>query len=278
MASSLDQIGPFAQDVESMALAMRVIEGPDVKDATSAELSDTSIPELGGVSLQGVRVGVPKEFFVEGMDGEVKAAVEAAIEKLKEAGAEIKEISLPHTEYALATYYIIMPCEVSSNLGRYDGVRYGLSEKGESLFDSYDQTREAGFGAEVKRRIMLGSYALSAGYYDQYYRKALKVRTLIKKDFDEAFKEVDLIVGPTSPTTAWKLGEKSADPLTMYLSDIYTISANLAGIPGLSVPCGFAEGLPVGLQLLARPFEEKMLYHAGMAYQALTDWHTQKPE
>jgi len=276
MASSFDQIGPFARNVEDLAIVMRAVEGRDPKDATSANLPDISIPELGG-DIKGLKIGVPKEFFVDGMDDEVRKLVRASIDQLKEAGAEIKEISLPHTQYALATYYIIMPSEASSNLGRYDGVRYGLSETGESLFGSYEKTRADGFGAEVKRRIILGSYVLSAGYYDQYYRQALKVRTLIRQDFEKAFKEVDIIAGPTSPSVAWKLGEKYADPLTMYLSDIYTISANLAGLPGLSVPCGFTNGLPVGLQLMARPFEEELLYHTGITYQSMTDWHTKQP-
>lgn len=277
MASSLDQIGPVARTVEDAALIMEEIEGRDDNDATSVDLPDTAIPELIDPSVDGMTVGVPEEYFVEGMDDDVKASVEKAIDVLKDGGAEIREISLPHTEYALATYYIIMPAEVSSNLGRYDGMRYGYNSDGETLERSYKRTRGEGFGDEVKRRIMLGTYTLSAGYYDAYYRKALKVRTLIKNDFDEAFKDVDLIVGPTSPSVAWPIGEKFNDPLTMYLSDIYTISANLATVPALSVPCGFANDLPVGLQMMAKPFDEPTLYRAGAYYQSMTDWHSQTP-
>jgi aspartyl-tRNA(Asn)/glutamyl-tRNA(Gln) amidotransferase subunit A len=277
MASSLDQIGPVTRTVEDAALIMEEIEGRDDNDATSVDLPDTAIPELINPSIDGLTVGVPKEYFVEGMDDGVKASVKEAIDVLKEGGAEIREISLPHTEYALATYYIIMPAEVSSNLGRYDGMRYGYNSDGETLERSYTRTRGEAFGDEVKRRIMLGTYTLSAGYYDAYYRKALKVRTLIKNDFDEAFKDVDVIVGPTSPSVAWPIGEKFNDPLTMYLSDIYTISANLATVPAMSVPCGFVNDLPVGLQMMAKPFDEPTLYRAGAYYQSMTDWHTKTP-
>ncbi len=277
MASSLDQIGPITRTVEDAAIVLEVIEGKDPQDGTSVELSNTTIPALIDKDLTGMKLGLPKEYFVEGMDEGVKAAVMEAVEELKRAGAEIVDISLPHAQYALAAYYIIMPAEASSNLGRFDGLRYGYHSNGENLQDSYARTRGEGFGPEVKRRIMLGSYTLSAGYYDAYYRKALKVRSLIKKDFDEALKEVDAIVTPTSPSVAWGIGEKFNDPLTMYLSDIYTISANLATIPALSVPCGFVKDLPVGLQFMGRPFDEYTLFKLGAAYQDRTDWHTKTP-
>ncbi|MFC1788169.1 Asp-tRNA(Asn)/Glu-tRNA(Gln) amidotransferase subunit GatA [Patescibacteria group bacterium] len=277
MASSLDQIGPLTHTVEDAAMIMQVIEGRDQNDATSIELSQTSIPELIKTDVKGLKIGIPKEYFVDGMNQEVEEIVMRAIKEFEAAGAELVEVSLPHTKYALATYYIIMPCEVSSNLGRFDGIRYGYSSSAEDLISTYERTRGEGFGPEAKRRIMLGAYSLSAGYYDQYYRKALKVRQLIKNDFDQVFKDVDLIIGPTTPTTAWKIGEKFNDPLTMYLSDIYTIAANLAAIPALSVPCGLSNGLPIGLQLMAKPFNEDTLYQAGMFYQSITDWHQQSP-
>ncbi|NQV89403.1 MAG: Asp-tRNA(Asn)/Glu-tRNA(Gln) amidotransferase subunit GatA [Parcubacteria group bacterium] len=277
MASSLDQIGPITRSVEDAAIVLEVIEGKDPHDGTSVELSNTTVPALIDKDLTGMKLGLPKEYFVDGMDEGVKAAVMEAVEELKRAGAEIIDISLPHAQYALAAYYIIMPAEASSNLGRFDGLRYGYHSNGENLQESYARTRGEGFGPEVKRRIMLGSYTLSAGYYDAYYRKALKVRSLIKKDFDEALKEVDAIVTPTSPSVAWGIGEKFNDPLTMYLSDIYTISANLATIPALSVPCGFVKNLPVGLQFMGRPFDEYTLFKLGAAYQERTDWHTKTP-
>lgn len=277
MASSLDQIGPLTHTVEDAALIMEAIEGADEKDATTVSTESLFVPELETRGVEGMRVGIPKEFFVEGMDGRVKDAVMTAVEELKAGGAIIKEISLPHAQYALAAYYVNMPAEVSSNLGRLDGIRYGHSVPEESLKQTYERSRGEGFGAEAKRRIILGAFVLSAGYYDAYYRKAMKVRTLIKRDFDQAFKDVDVIVGPTSPSVAWKLGEKFDDPLTMYLSDIYTISANLASVPALSLPCGFADGLPIGLQLHARAFDEASLYRAGMYYQSKTDWHEKHP-
>lgn len=277
MASSLDQIGPLARTVEDVMRVMQVIEGKDPKDATSVELSETSVPELMNPSLEGLTLGIPKEYFLEGMDEEIRRLVIDAIAELERAGAKTKEVSMPHAKYALATYYVLMPCEASSNLGRFDGLRYGYHSSGASLWETYERSRGEGFGPEVKRRIMLGSYALSAGYYDAYYRKALKMRTLIKKDFDEALKEVDAIVTPTSPFVAWKLGEKFGDPLTMYLSDIYTVTANLATVPAMSLPCGFSHDLPVGLQLMGRPFDEETLYRIGMAYQKRTDWHTRIP-
>lgn len=277
MASSLDQIGPFTKTVEDTAIIMRAIEGKDPKDATSVELSETNIAELIEPSVDGLTFGIPKEYFLEGMDVEVRQFVMGAVSELEKGGAKVEEISLPHTEYALATYYILMPCEVSSNLGRFDGLRYGYHSTGANLMETYSCSRGEGFGPEVKRRIMLGSYALSAGYYDAYYRKALKVRSLIKQDFDEALKHVDAIITPTSPSIAWKLGEKFNDPLTMYLSDIYTITANLATVPAMSLPCGFSHDLPVGLQFMGRPFDENMLYKIGMYYQSVTKWHTKTP-
>ncbi|KKW32724.1 MAG: Glutamyl-tRNA(Gln) amidotransferase subunit A [Candidatus Uhrbacteria bacterium GW2011_GWA2_53_10] len=278
MASSLDQIGPITRTVEDAALVMQAIEGVDPRDATTVPFEKTVVPKEAEKSMKGLRLGIPKEYFLEGMDKKIRASVMEAIEVLKQTGASIKEISLPHTEYALAAYYINMPAEASSNLGRFDGMRYGLSATGSSLTDTYERTRGEGFGKEVQRRIMLGSYVLSAGYYDAYYRQALKVRTLISRDFEEAFKDVDAIVTPTSPSVAWKLGEKFNDPLTMYLSDIYTISMNLAGVPALSLPCGFVQNLPVGLQLIGRSFDEATLYRIGMYYQSVTDWHTKTPE
>lgn len=277
MASSLDQIGPFAKTVEDVALLMRTIEGKDPKDATSVDLQDASVPELIEPSVDGLKLGIPKEYFLEGMDEDVRRLVMDAISELEKGGAKVEEISMPHAEYALATYYVLMPCEASSNLGRFDGLRYGYHSTGKDLLETYMRSRGEGFGAEVKRRIMLGSYALSAGYYDAYYRKALKVRSLIKKDFDDALKKVDAIVTPTSPSVAWKLGEKFNDPLTMYLSDIYTITANLATVPAMSLLCGFSQNLPVGLQFMGRPFDENMLYKIGMYYQSVTQWHEKTP-
>ncbi|MCR4313894.1 MAG: Asp-tRNA(Asn)/Glu-tRNA(Gln) amidotransferase subunit GatA [Candidatus Uhrbacteria bacterium] len=277
LASSLDQIGPLTRTVEDAALILEAIEGRDPKDGTSTELSNTTIPSLIEKSVEGMTLGVPKEYFTSGMDSRVAVVVQEAIAELERAGAKIQEISLPHSEYALAAYYIIQPAEASSNLGRYDGLRYGYHSGGENLQETYERTRGEGFGKEVKRRIMLGSYTLSAGYYDAYYRKALKVRTLIMRDFDEAFKNVDAIVCPTSPSVAWNIGEKFDDPLAMYLADIYTVTANLATIPGMSVPCGFVDGLPVGLQILGKAFDEYTLFRVGATYQDRTDWHKQTP-
>jgi aspartyl-tRNA(Asn)/glutamyl-tRNA(Gln) amidotransferase subunit A len=228
--------------------------------------------------LQGVRLGVPREYFIEGMQPEVEAAVRQAIAVMVGLGASIAEVSLPHTDYALPVYYLIAPAEASANLARYDGVRYGLRVQGEDMWDNYRATRGAGFGAEVKRRIMLGTYALSAGYYDAYYLKAQKVRTLIRADFDAAFQRVDVIVCPTSPTTAFRIGEKTDDPLQMYLSDVFTLSCNLAGLPGISLPCGFdSNGLPIGLQLLGPAFKEEAILRVAYAYEQATEWHKAKP-
>jgi aspartyl-tRNA(Asn)/glutamyl-tRNA(Gln) amidotransferase subunit A len=277
MASSLDQIGPFGRTVDDVAEIFSTIAGPDDFDATTIHGADYIVPELIPSDIKGLRVGVPKEYFVDGMDEEVKKTIVDAIEIFKTNGAEIVEISLPHTEYALAVYYIIMDSEVSSNLARFDGLRYGHAADGKNLFETYLKARGEGFGPEAKRRIILGSFALSKGYSDAFYKKASRVRALIRRDFDEAFKRVDVIVGPTSPTIAWDIGAKFSDPLTMYLSDIYTVSANLAGIPAMSLPCGFSQGLPVGLQLMAKPFDETCLFRAGKFYQNMTEWHIRQP-
>lgn len=274
-ASSLDQIGPFTKTVADAATILQVIAGPDERDSTSVPQPVPAYRLDGGV--KGLRMGLPKEYFIAGMDREVEAAVRAAIRTLESLGAEPVEISLPHTEYAVAVYYIIATAEASANLARFDGVRYGTRVRGEDVIDMYGKTRGAGFGAEVKRRIILGTYALSAGYYDAYYLRAQKVRTLIRQDFEKAFQRCDVIVTPTAPEVAFKIGEKSDDPLKMYLSDIFTISANLAGICGISVPCGFARGLPVGLQMLGKPFDEETILRAAHTYEQATEWHTRKP-
>ncbi len=268
-ASSLDHIGPFANTVKDCATVMRTIAGRDPLDSTSAAMPVPDYPALMETSLNGVRIGVPREYFAEGLDAEVGGRVHRGIERLQKLGAEIRNIHLAHTKYAIAAYYLIATAEASSNLARYDGVRYtARAASAATLAEMYRGTRGAGFGQEVKRRIMLGTYALSAGYYDAYYLKAQKVRTLIARDFEEAFCDVDLIVTPTSPFPAFKIGEKAADPLEMYLSDIYTITASLAGIPGLSVPCGVTSaGLPVGMQMLAKHFDEARLLSAAHAFE-----------
>ncbi len=263
-ASSLDQVGPITKDVRDSALMMNVISGYDGRDSTSIKRDVPDYKTALSDGLQGVRVGIPREYFGEGLDKEVEKAVRGGIDMLREAGAEIVDVSLPHTEYCVAVYYLIAPAEASSNLARYDGVRFAKRDmSAESLIDMYRQTRSRGFGDEVKRRILIGTYALSAGYYDAYYKKASQVRTLIKDDFAAAFKQCDLVVSPVTPTPAWKIGEKADDPLALYLSDILTISANLAGIPGLSVPCGFSsQGLPIGMQMQATHFNEEVLIKA----------------
>jgi aspartyl-tRNA(Asn)/glutamyl-tRNA(Gln) amidotransferase subunit A len=283
-ASSLDQIGPITKDVQDCALLMNVISGYDPRDCTSVNIKVPDYTKSLVNDVKGIKIGIPKEYFIAGMDPEVKDILEEAINQLKGLGATYKEISLPHTEYAVAVYYIIATAEASSNLARFDGVQYGFrSQKSEvrsqNLIDMYKKTRGNGFGQEAKRRIILGTFVLSHGYYDAYYLRALKVRTLIKQDFDQTFKEFDCIITPTSPTPAFKIGEKIEDPLKMYLSDIYTISANLAGIPAISVPCGFTKkGLPVGLQILAKPFNEEMLFRLAYAYEQNTSWHKMKPK
>ena len=275
-ASSLDQIGPFATDVASAALLLEVISGHDGRDSTSV---DRPVPEYSQTVEQpmiGLRVGIAREHFVEGLDPEVEAAIKQSLDVYRSLGAEIVELSLPHSKYAIATYYLIAASEASSNLARFDGVHYGhRAAEFDNLIDMYSASRGEGFGAEVKRRIMLGTYALSAGYYDAYYLKALKVRRLIRQDFDAAFERCDVLASPIASTPAFRLGELVNDPLAMYLSDIYTISANLAGIPGLSLPCGFSSiGLPIGLQLLAAPFEEEQLLRAARMFERATQWHT----
>jgi aspartyl-tRNA(Asn)/glutamyl-tRNA(Gln) amidotransferase subunit A len=261
-ASSLDQVGPMTKDVRDCAIMMNVICGHDPKDSTSIkrDVPDYAAPLTDG--LKSVRVGIPREYFGEGIDPEVEKAVRGGIDMLKEAGAELVEVSLPHTEYCVAVYYLIAPAEASSNLARFDGVRFGYRDMdADSLVDMYRKTRSQGFGDEVKRRILIGTYALSAGYYDAYYKKASQVRTLIKDDFTNAFKGCDVIVSPVTPTPAWRIGFNNDDPLALYLSDILTISANLAGIPGVSVPCGFSsDGLPIGMQIQASHFNEEIIF------------------
>jgi aspartyl-tRNA(Asn)/glutamyl-tRNA(Gln) amidotransferase subunit A len=268
-ASSLDHIGPFATTVKDAALVLRTIAGRDPMDSTSAPVPVPNYVAELETPVEGLRVGVAKEYFGDGLDPEVRTAVEAAIQKLAELGCEIVPVSLPHTEYAIPTYYIVATAEASSNLARYDGVRYGFrARNARTLSDMYRLTRDGGFGMEVKRRIMLGTYVLSAGYYDAYYLKAQRVRTLLTRDFDEAFKKVDVIAAPTCPTPAFRLGEKVNDPLAMYLADIYTVTANLAGIPGISVPCGENhEKLPIGLQLFGRHFDEATILRVAHAYE-----------
>lgn len=279
-ASSLDQIGPFGRTVEDVALVLQAIVGHDERDSTSFQ---AAIPDyraaLSAPRARPLRIGIPKEYFGEGLDPEVAAAVQSAIEFYKARGAEVREVSLPHTEYALAAYYIIATAEASSNLARYDGVRYGhRSAEAESLLDLYFKSRAEGFGSEVKRRIILGTYVLSSGYYDAYYGRAQKVRTLIRQDFIDAYREVDVILTPTSPTPAWKRGEKTENPLSMYLADIYTIGVNLAGLPAISVPCGFtAGGLPIGLQLIGQPFAEADLLSAAHVYDRAHTWSRRVP-
>ncbi len=272
--SSLDQIGPFANDVNGAALLAQVIAGHDCRDSTSVNAPVPAYSQTVNQPLAGLRVGIAKEHFVEGLNPEVEQALRAALQVYKSLGAEIKEVSLPHTSYGVAVYYLIAPSEASSNLARYDGVHYGhRAAQFSNMIDMYATSRGEGFGSEVKRRIMLGTYALSAGYYDAYYLKALKVRRLIRQDYDKAFEQIDVLASPASPNPPSKIGEYSANPLAMYLEDIYTIGANLAGLPGISVPAGFTEaGLPVGLQLLAAPFEEEKLLRAARMYEQATQW------
>jgi aspartyl-tRNA(Asn)/glutamyl-tRNA(Gln) amidotransferase subunit A len=277
-ASSLDQIGPITKDVTDAAILLNVISGHDPRDSTSANIAVPDFTSALKKSVKGMKIGIPREYFIEGMDPDVDNAVRDAVKTLEGLGAAVREVTLPHTAYAIAAYYILATSEASSNLARYDGVKYGVRAEGaKDLLDMYMKSRSQGFGPEVKRRIMLGTYALSAGYYDAYYKKSQQVRTLIKRDFDEAFKSVDIIATPTAPTAAFKIGEKSADPLQMYLSDIFTISVNLAGIPGISIPCGFTKNnLPIGLQLLGRHFDEESVLHASFAYEQATDWHKRR--
>jgi len=265
-ASSLDQIGPMTKTVKDAKIVFEAISGQDEMDATS--MNPDSEIQNSKFKIQNLRIGIPKEYFIKGIDPEVEKIVKGAISKYEEMGAKIVEISLPHTEYALSCYYIIQPAEASSNLARYDGIKYGLSERASGLLEEYLKTRERGFGNEVKRRIMLGTYTLSAGYYDAYYLKAQKVRTLIKEDFDKTFEKVDVLMGPVTPTPAFKLGEKIDDPISMYLSDIYTVSINLAGLPAISIPCGKINNLPIGLQIIGRHFEEEKLFQTAQIYES----------
>jgi aspartyl-tRNA(Asn)/glutamyl-tRNA(Gln) amidotransferase subunit A len=280
-ASSLDQIGPFTVDAYDAALVMEAIAGLDACDSTSLPVAVPNYAEIldrTGKSLEGIRVGLPVEFWGEGLSAEMRGVVRDAVERLRLMGAEIVEINLPYSDYALAAYYIIAPAEASSNLARFDGMKYGYRAPGAgTATEAMLATRDHGFGAEVKRRIMLGTYVLSAGYYDAYYKKAQQVRTLIARDFEEAFAKVEVLAGPTSPTVAFPIGDKVADPLAMYLNDIYTVPANLAGIPGISVPCGYIDGLPAGLQLLGRRFDEPTLLRVAHAYQQATSFHLAVP-
>ncbi len=279
-ASSLDQIGPFSKDVRDTALLLTAISGHEPRDSTSVDLPVPDYTRAFVDDLRGMVLGIPQETFGKGIDPEVAGSVREAIEVLRKLGARTVDVSLPHSDFALAVYYIIAPCEASSNLARYDGVKYGFRARGtEDLLDMYQETRWQGFGAEVKRRVMLGTYALSAGYYDAYYLKASQVRTLIRKDFEKAFEECDAIVLPTTPTPAFKMGEKVDDPLQMYLSDIFTIPCNLAGLPGLSLPCGFSrEGLPIGLQILGNLFQEEKILRVAYAFEKNKEHHLRKPE
>jgi len=304
-ASSLDQIGPLARSAADAALLLQVLAGYDPLDSTSANIPVPDYAQTIGQPLEGLTVGVAREHFGEGLDAEIEVAVRDAVRVYQSLGAKIRDISLPHSKYAIATYYIIAPCEASGNLARYDGVHYGyrtdepamlaewnaqrrqleaagdpraLDKLDSTLVRMYRRSRAEGFGAEVKRRVMLGTYALSAGYYDAYYLKALRVRRLIRRDFDEAFREVDVIAGPVAPTAAYRLGEKLDDPLAMYLGDLYTVSTNLAGLPGISIPCGFTrDSLPIGLQLQGPPMQEERLLRAAHLFQQATDWHTRRP-
>jgi|YelNatPaOPRAMG01_1025707.scaffolds.fasta_scaffold00484_29 aspartyl-tRNA(Asn)/glutamyl-tRNA(Gln) amidotransferase subunit A len=276
-ASSLDQIGPLTKDVRDCAMLLNVLAGHDALDSTSVPRPVPDYTAALGQDVKGLRIGLPKEYFIPGLDQEVEATVRAAVRQLESLGAEVVEISLPHSEYAVAVYYLIATAEASANLARFDGVRYGLRVAGDDVNDLYGNTRGAGFGPEVKRRIILGTYALSAGYYDAYYLRAQKVRTLIRQDFATAFQKCDVIVTPTTPEVAFKAGEKSADPLKMYLSDIFTISVNLAGICGISVPCGFVRKLPVGLQIIGPAFGEESVLRVAHAYEQATAWHKERP-
>ncbi len=280
--SSLDQIGPFAKDVRDAAILLNIISGFDQRDSTSVNVPVPDYTKALGRDVKGLRIGIPREYFIEGIQPDVLSAVKQAIEVFRKQGAVIQEISLPHTQYAVATYYIVATAEASSNLARFDGVEYGFRAAVNKplkspLVDMYELTRVQGFGDEAKRRIMLGTYVLSSGYYDAYYLRAQKVRTLIKQDFDKAFSACDLVLSPTSPTTAFRIGEKMNDPIAMYLSDIFTIPANMAGIPAISLPCGFDKArLPVGLQLMAAPFAEEMIFRAAHAYEQATPWHLER--
>ncbi|WJQ14347.1 Asp-tRNA(Asn)/Glu-tRNA(Gln) amidotransferase subunit GatA [Geobacillus stearothermophilus] len=277
-ASSLDQIGPITRTVEDNAYVLQAIAGVDPMDSTSANIPVPNYVEALTGDIKGLKIAVPKEYLGEGVDEGVRQSVLAALAVLEKLGAAWEEVSLPHSKYALATYYLLASSEASANLARFDGVRYGYrTDNAKNLIDMYKLTRSEGFGAEVKRRIMLGTFALSSGYYDAYYKKAQKVRTLIKRDFENVFERYDVIIGPTTPTPAFKIGEKTSDPLTMYMNDILTIPVNLAGVPAISVPCGFVDGLPVGLQIIGKHFDESTVYRVAHAFEQATDYHKQKP-
>lgn len=278
-ASSLDQIGPMSKTVEDSALLLNVIAGYDTKDSTSINLEVPNYLSNIKDGVKGLKIGLPKEYFIDGLDSDVKSSLDKAIQTYKDLGAEFIEISLPHTDYAIAVYYIVSCSEASANLARFDGVNYGFRADCNNLLDEYQKSRGQGFGMEVKRRIMLGTYALSAGYYDALYGKAQKVRTLIKQDFEKAFETVDIILTPSAPAPAFKIGEKSSDPLQMYLTDIFTISCNLAAGPGMSLPCGFSQkGIPIGMQLLGKYFDEQTIFKTAFAYQQVTNWHKEFPK
>jgi aspartyl-tRNA(Asn)/glutamyl-tRNA(Gln) amidotransferase subunit A len=278
-ASSLDQVGPLARDVADAALVLQAIAGHDPLDSTASRRPLPSFAEALDGGVRGLRLGLPREYFVEGMQPDVEAAVRSAVKTLEAQGATVEPVSLPHTEYAIATYYLVTSAEASSNLARYDGVRYGLrTAGGGGLREMYERSRAAGFGREVKRRIMLGTYALSAGYYDAYYLKAQQVRTLIRRDFEQAFQHVDALISPVAPSTAFRVGERTDDPLRMYLSDVLTIAVPLAGIPAISVPCGLdGAGLPIGLQVIGKAFDEATVLRIAAGYEAASDWTTRSP-
>ena len=278
-ASSLDQIGPITKDVTDAAMLLNAISGHDPMDSTSVPIDVPDYTKALVADVKGLKIGVPKEYFAQGVEGAISNAVRAAIDKFVELGAIAEEISMPHSEYALPAYYIIAPAEASSNLARYDGVRFGhRTARATNYVDLFEKTRDEGFGPEVKQRIMIGTYALSAGYYDAFYLKAQQVRTLIKRDFDRAFEKYDVIISPTAPTVAFKIGDKSGDPLAMKLSDVLTIPANMAGVPALSMPCGFSDGLPIGLQIMSPAFQEEKMLQAAFAYEQATEWHKEKPK
>ena len=282
-ASSLDQIGPITKDVRDCAIVLNAIAGNDPRDSTSLKVGGTdytAVLESGGGSLKGLRIGVPSEYFVDGMDPEVESSTRRSIALLEDLGAEVSETSLPHTSFALAVYYILAPSECSANLARYDGVKYGFSDsEAESMWEALERTRGGGFGPEVKRRIMLGTYALSSGYYDAFYLKAQKVRTIIRREFEQAFREFDAIVSATSPTVAFRLGEKTADPVQMYLSDVLTLPANIAGLPGMSVPAGLSkDGLPIGFQILAGALREETIFRIAHAFEQVSGWNGKRPD
>lgn len=277
-ASSLDQIGPICKDVTDCAILFQAVAGHDPRDATSVDMPVPDCLASLEAGVQGMRLGVPREYFVDGMQPEVEQAIRQALTVYERLGAEIVEVSMPHTDYCLSVYYLLAPAEASANLARFDGIRYGYSDaEATNLWDGYRATRAEGFGAEVKRRIMLGTYALSAGYYDAYYLKAQKVRTLIKQDYDRALEQCDALITPTTPTTAFGIGEKTDDPLQMYLSDIFTLSLNLAGVCGISIPCGFAGGLPIGMQVQGNAFDEATVLRVARAYERATEWHLARP-